>query len=114
ELVIEGVRCLTTRSGYTGEDGFEISVPAQAEAIARRLLAHPAVAPAGLGARDTLRLEAGLPLHGNDIGPEVRPAEARLGFGIAPARRPGGARAGGLPGAAVLEAAGKPARQLVG
>ncbi len=114
EIEIDGVRCLTTRSGYTGEDGFEISVPTRAEAVARALLAHPAVAPAGLGARDTLRLEAGLPLHGNDIGPEVLPAEARLGFAIAPARRPGGARAGGFPGAAALEAAGKPARQLVG
>jgi aminomethyltransferase len=114
EITIDGVRCLATRSGYTGVDGFEISVPARAEAIARRLLDHPAVAPAGLGARDTLRLEAGLPLHGNDIGPDVLPAEARLGFGIAPARRPGGAKAGGFPGAAALEAAGKPARQLVG
>ncbi len=114
EMEIEGVRCLTTRSGYTGEDGFEISVPARAEAIARLLLAHPAVAPAGLGARDTLRLEAGLALHGSDIGPDVRPAEARLGFAIAPSRRPGGPKAGGFPGAAALEAAGKPTRQLVG
>ncbi|MFA7504501.1 MAG: glycine cleavage system aminomethyltransferase GcvT [Burkholderiaceae bacterium] len=114
ELTIDGVRCLTTRSGYTGEDGFEISVPAQAEAIARRLLAHPAVAPAGLGARDTLRLEAGLALHGNDIGPDVLPAEARIGFAIAASRRPGAAKAGGFPGAAALEAAGKPSRQLVG
>src|SRR5690606_29180467 len=114
ELEIDGVRCLTTRSGYTGEDGFEISVPERAEAIARALLAHPAVAPAGLGARDTLRLEAGLALHGNDIGPEVLPAEARLGFAIAPTRRPGAAKAGGFPGAAALEAAGKANRQLVG
>jgi aminomethyltransferase len=114
ELVIDGVRCLTTRSGYTGEDGYEISVPERAESIARLLLGHPAVAPAGLGARDTLRLEAGLPLHGNDIGPDVRPAEARLGFAIAPSRRPGGAKAGGFPGAAALESAGKPTRQLVG
>lgn len=113
-LHIDGVTCLVTRSGYTGEDGFEISVPENIEATARALLAHPAIAPAGLGARDTLRLEAGLALHGSDIGPDVLPAQARLGFAIAASRRPGGARAGGFPGAAALAAAGKPARQLVG
>ena len=66
-MTIAGVHCLVSRSGYTGEDGFEISVPAeQAEALARALLAQPEVMPAGLGARDTLRLEAGLCLYGND------------------------------------------------
>ena len=73
-LALLGAKCFATRSGYTGEDGFEISVPSDsAEAVARRLLADPDVAPIGLGARDTLRLEAGLPLHGNDIGPTTTP-----------------------------------------
>jgi len=72
-----------TRSGYTGEDGFEISVPAaQAEALARALLAEPEVAPIGLGARDSLRLEAGLPLYGNDIDTTTSPVEAGLTFAI--------------------------------
>lgn len=116
-LSLEGAACLATRSGYTGEDGYEISVPlAAAEAFAARLLAHPAVAPVGLGARDTLRLEAGLPLHGNDIGPAVTPVEAGLPFAIATARRAAGARPGGFPGAATVLAqfAQAPARRLVG
>ncbi|MCP5266221.1 MAG: glycine cleavage system aminomethyltransferase GcvT [Burkholderiaceae bacterium] len=116
-LTLDGVGCFTTRSGYTGEDGFEISVPAAAaEAIARRLLADPAVAPIGLGARDTLRLEAGLPLHGNDIDPGTTPIEAGLAFAIPKSRRNGGAKAGGFPGAATILdqlAHGSP-RKLVG
>ena len=89
-----------SRSGYTGEDGYEISVPARAaEALARALLDHPEVAPAGLGARDSLRLEAGLCLYGQDIDSTTTPVEAGLGWAIQPARREGGARAGGFPGA---------------
>ncbi|MGY6411476.1 MAG: glycine cleavage system aminomethyltransferase GcvT [Alkalilacustris sp.] len=96
----EGTELWLSRSGYTGEDGYEISVPLDAaEPFARALLARPGVAPAGLGARDSLRLEAGLPLHGQDIGPETGPVEAGLGWSIGRARRPGGARPGGFPGA---------------
>jgi aminomethyltransferase len=80
--------CFVTRSGYTGEDGFEISVPAQAaERLARALLAHPAVRPVGLGARDTLRLEAGLPLYGQDMDADITPQEAGLAWAIPPSRR---------------------------
>jgi aminomethyltransferase len=90
-----------SRSGYTGEDGFEISVPdAQAEAFARKLLAQPGVAPIGLGARDSLRLEAGLCLYGHDIDTTTSPVEANLTWAIQKARRAGGAREGGFPGAA--------------
>jgi aminomethyltransferase len=97
---LDGVPALVTRSGYTGEDGFEIAVPrAQAETLARRLLAHPDVRPVGLGARDTLRLEAGLPLHGQDMDESTRPPESGLAWAIARSRRSGGARAGGFPGA---------------
>jgi aminomethyltransferase len=103
ELSLLGEACFTTRSGYTGEDGYEISVPtAAAEKVAAALAADPRVRWVGLGARDTLRLEAGLPLHGQDILPTVSPLEAGLRFAIAPARRPGGARAGGYPGADAL------------
>ena len=99
-----GIECVVTRSGYTGEDGFEISVPAnQAMPLARALLAHPAVRPVGLGARDTLRLEAALPLHGQDIDADTTPREAGLGWAIARSRRAGGAKAGGFPGAACAE-----------
>ena len=92
------------RSGYTGEDGYEISVPAdQAEALARALLAQPEVKPAGLGARDTLRLEAGLCLYGHDIDERTTPIEAGLSWAIQKVRRPGGERAGGYPGASVIE-----------
>ena len=99
-LELAGQRCFATRSGYTGEDGFELSVPsAAAEKVARRLLADPDVAPAGLGARDTLRLEAGLPLHGVDISASTTPVEAGLRFTIARTRRAGGPKAGGFPGA---------------
>ncbi|MGY6633641.1 MAG: glycine cleavage system aminomethyltransferase GcvT [Alkalilacustris sp.] len=96
----DGAELWVSRSGYTGEDGYEISVPAvRATAFARALLAHPAVAPAGLGARDSLRLEAGLPLHGQDIDTGVSPVEAGLAWSVGRARRPGGARPGGFPGA---------------
>jgi aminomethyltransferase len=101
---IAGVACFATRSGYTGEDGFEIScVGSDAEALARALLAEPEVMPAGLGARDTLRLEAGLCLYGHDIDTTTTPVEAALTWAIQKVRRPGGARAGGYPGAATIE-----------
>jgi aminomethyltransferase len=105
-LAIDGgsALCFVTRSGYTGEDGFEISVPAdQAVALARALLAQPEVQPAGLGARDTLRLEAGLCLYGHDIDTRTTPIEAGLAWAIQKVRRPGGARAGGYPGASHIE-----------
>ncbi len=102
---LAGARCFITRSGYTGEDGFEISVPAhQAVALAEALLAQPEVQPAGLGARDTLRLEAGLCLYGHDIDQTTSPVEAGLTWAIQKVRRPGGARAGGYPGAAAIAA----------
>lgn len=95
-----GTPLFITRSGYTGEDGFEISVPGgRTEALARALLAQPEVLPAGLGARNSLRLEAGLCLYGNDIDTNTTPAEAGLGWAIPKVRRTGGARAGGFPGA---------------
>ncbi len=104
-LALNGAACFVTRSGYTGEDGFEISVPAaDAESLARALLAQPEVRPAGLGARDTLRLEAGLCLHGNDIDTHTTPVEAGLTWAIQKVRRAGGARAGGYPGAATIDA----------
>ncbi len=96
-----GAPLFITRSGYTGEDGFEISVPAgRAEALARALLAQPEVKPIGLGARNSLRLEAGLCLYGNDIDTGTTPVEAALNWAIQKVRRTGGARAGGFPGAA--------------
>lgn len=95
-----GVDLFITRSGYTGEDGFEISVPAvHADAFARELLAQPEVKPVGLGARNSLRLEAGLCLYGNDIDTTTTPVEAALNWAIQKVRRTGGARAGGFPGA---------------
>lgn len=101
---LAGIDCFLTRSGYTGEDGFEISLPAaQADALARELLAQPEVKPAGLGARDTLRLEAGLCLYGHDIDTTTTPIEAGLHWAIQKVRRPGGERAGGYLGAATLE-----------
>lgn len=104
EFELAGAHCFVTRSGYTGEDGFEISVPAEhAVTLAEALLAQPEVAPAGLGARDTLRLEAGLCLYGHDINETTSPIEAGLNWAIQKVRRPGGARAGGYPGAAVIE-----------
>ena len=94
-----------SRSGYTGEDGFEISVPnAGARGLADALLAMPEVMPIGLGARDSLRLEAGLCLYGHDINTLTSPVEAGLAWAIQKSRRRGGARAGGFPGAArILE-----------
>ena len=114
---LEGAECYLTRSGYTGEDGFEISVPAEAaERLARALLAQPEVQPAGLGARDTLRLEAGLCLYGHDIDTTTTAVEAGLTWAIQKVRRAGGDRAGGYPGAAVVDAqlAKGPARKRVG
>lgn len=103
EATIAGIPCFATRSGYTGEDGFEISVAAgAAEALARALLAEPEVAPAGLGARDTLRLEAGLCLYGHDIDTTTTPIEAALTWAIQKVRRSDGARAGGYPGTATI------------
>ena len=100
---IGGIDAFATRSGYTGEDGFEISVDAaDAEVLARRLLAQPEVAPIGLGARNSLRLEAGLCLYGHDIDATTTPIEASLGWAIQKVRRPGGARAGGFPGASKI------------
>lgn len=96
----QGAELFITRSGYTGEDGFEISVPGdRAEALARALLAEPEVKPVGLGARNSLRLEAGLCLYGNDIDTTTTPVEAALNWAMQKVRRTGGARAGGFPGA---------------
>ena len=90
-----------SRSGYTGEDGFEISIPQDlAQGFAEKLLANPDVRPIGLGARDSLRLEAGLCLYGHDINPLTSPVEAALTWAIQKSRRAGGAREGGFPGAA--------------
>lgn len=112
-LSIDGVECEVARCGYTGEDGFEIAVPAaQAPQVARLLLSSDEVAPAGLGARDTLRLEAGLPLVGHELTEATTPAEAGLGWSIPKRRR----AEGGFPGADVIVAqltAGPP-RQRVG
>jgi aminomethyltransferase len=120
----KGAALFITRSGYTGEDGFEISVPADStEALARALLAQPEVRPVGLGARNSLRLEAGLCLYGQDIDTSTDPLEASLAWAIQKVRRGGGARAGGFPGAskiiaACADAAGaiaqKPLRKRVG
>ena len=97
---VEGIPCFVTRSGYTGEDGFEISVAGdQAQALARLLLAQPEVKPIGLGARNSLRLEAGLCLYGSDLDMTTTPPEAGLNWAIQKVRRTGGARAGGFPGA---------------
>ena len=95
-----GAELYITRSGYTGEDGFEISVHQdQADALARALLAQPEVKPIGLGARNSLRLEAGLCLYGNDIDTTTTPVEAALNWALQKVRRSGGERAGGFPGA---------------
>jgi len=98
-----GVDCYVSRSGYTGEDGFEISVPAaSAEALARSLLAETEVEAIGLGARDSLRLEAGLCLYGHDMNTDTTPVEASLLWAISKVRRADGARAGGFPGAETI------------
>ncbi len=99
-FTVAGCDCFLTRSGYTGEDGFEISVhESQADTLARALLAQPEVKPIGLGARNSLRLEAGLCLYGNDIDTTTTPIEASLNWAIQKVRRTHGARAGGFPGA---------------
>jgi aminomethyltransferase len=99
-VMIEGARCYVTRSGYTGCDGYEISTPADAaDPIARKLLSHPEVKPIGLGARDSLRLEAGLCLYGHDIDTTTTPVEAVLLWSIGKERRV----KGGFPGAAVVQ-----------
>jgi len=114
------IEVFLTRSGYTGEDGFEISVHAsQALALANALLAQPEVKPIGLGARNSLRLEAGLPLYGNDIDASTTPVEAGLSWAMQKVRRAGGARAGGFPGATKILAqlafvTGSTARKRVG
>lgn len=100
---LEGIDCFVTRSGYTGEDGFEISLPGESvERLARALLAMDDVEAVGLGARDSLRLEAGLCLYGHDIDSTTTPVEAGLAWAIQKTRRSGGPRAGGFPGAAVI------------
>jgi aminomethyltransferase len=102
---LDGIDTFLTRSGYTGEDGFEISVHEDdAVALARKLLAQAEVKPIGLGARDSLRLEAGLCLYGHDIDTGTTPVEASLTWALQKVRRAGGARAGGYPGAAVIDA----------
>jgi len=113
EFAIDSVPVLVTRSGYTGEDGFELSAPAaDAERIARRLLADADVAPAGLGARDTLRLEAGLCLWGHDIDETTTPVEAALEWTIQKSRR----ESGTFPGADIVrrQLAAGPKRRRVG
>ncbi len=116
-LMLAGAACFVSRSGYTGEDGFEIGVGAEAaEALCQTLLRNPAVAPAGLGARDSLRLEAGLCLYGSDLDETTTPVEAALEWTIPKARRGGGARAGGFPGAETIlqQLANGAARRRVG
>ncbi|WP_300010162.1 glycine cleavage system aminomethyltransferase GcvT [uncultured Roseobacter sp.] len=103
DLALCGHAVWASRSGYTGEDGFEISVAAdEAETLVRSLLTHHGVAPIGLGARDSLRLEAGLCLYGHDIDAMTGPVEAGLTWSVQKIRRAGGARAGGFPGADVV------------
>jgi aminomethyltransferase len=97
---VAGIECYVSRSGYTGEDGFEISVPAErAEELAKALLSNSDVLPIGLGARDSLRLEAGLCLYGHDIDTSTTPVEGALEWSVQKSRRTGGPRAGGFPGA---------------
>ena len=112
-----GVPAVVSRSGFTGEDGYEIPLRARDTVdIAERLLAIEGVMPIGLGARDTLRLEAGLCLYGHDIDATTTPVEAALEWAIQPARRAGGARAGGFPGAETIlgQIAAGAARRRVG
>lgn len=112
-----GTEVWISRSGYTGEDGFEISIPdEQSAAFARALLADDRVQPIGLGARDSLRLEAGLPLYGQDLSPTISPIEAGQAWAIGKVRRPGGDRAGGFPGADVIlpQLGGNAPRRRVG
>jgi aminomethyltransferase len=113
---VGGIDCFVSRSGYTGEDGFEISVPAEAaEQLAKTLLANGEVLPIGLGARDSLRLEAGLCLYGNDIDTTTTPVEGALEWSLQKSRRTGGARAGNYPGAETVArqlAEGAPRRRV--
>ena len=103
ETSIMGAKCIVTRSGYTGEDGFEVSIPSSnAREIVETLLAQPNVARIGLGARDSLRLEAGLCLYGADLDEATTPVEGGLSWAIQKVRRRGGSRAGGFPGADVI------------
>tara|TARA_R110001592_G_scaffold321037_1_gene599356 strand:+ start:96279 stop:97406 length:1128 start_codon:yes stop_codon:yes gene_type:complete len=114
---LAGVDCYITRSGYTGEDGFEISVPAEsAELLARKLLSFDRVKAIGLGARDSLRLEAGLCLYGHDLDTETTPIQASLLWSISQSRRAGGNKAGGFPGADIIfnEQANGAVRKRVG
>jgi aminomethyltransferase len=100
---VDGIDCFVSRSGYTGEDGFEISVPAgRTETLAAALLESGDVLPIGLGARDSLRLEAGLCLYGHDIDTTTTPVEAALEWSVQKSRRRGGLRAGGFFGADVI------------
>ena len=109
---VAGFDCFVSRSGYTGEDGFEISVPAeQAEALVKELLENSDVLPIGLGARDSLRLEAGLCLYGHDIDTTTTPVEGALEWSIQKSRRSGGARAGGFPGADKILRSSRKARR---
>ena len=117
QLNVMGADCIIARSGYTGEDGFEISVPSDvAREIAEAFLENPDVALIGLGARDSLRLEAGLCLYGSDIDESTTPVEAGLTWAIQQTRRRDGERAGGFPGAPTIlkQIADGPARQRVG
>ena len=116
-LSLLGQSCVVSRSGYTGEDGFEIGIRAEAaEALWDKLLSDPAVIPVGLGARDSLRLEAGLCLYGADLDESTTLVEAALEWTLPAVRRAGGARAGGFPGAEVTmqQLASGPARRRVG
>lgn len=114
---VNGIACFVSRSGYTGEDGYEISIPNdQAEALTSALLDHPDVLPIGLGARDSLRLEAGMCLYGHDIDTTTTPVEGNLVWSIQKSRRSGGARAGGFFGSDTILAqlGGGASRQRVG
>jgi len=113
DMEVDGVSAFVTRSGYTGEDGYEISLPAAAAAaFAEKLLAHDAVEPIGLGARDSLRLEAGLCLYGHDIDEVTTPVEAGLSWTVGKRRR----ETADFPGAAIIlkQIAGGPSRRRVG
>lgn len=102
-LAVDGIECIVSRSGYTGEDGFEISVPAaQAAVLAEKLTAFDDVEWIGLGARDSLRLECGLCLYGHDLDETTTPVEASLLWAISKIRRGDGERAGGFPGADII------------
>lgn len=103
KLSIDGIECFVSRSGYTGEDGFEISVPAGSAAVlADKLISYPEVEWIGLGARDSLRLECGLCLYGHDLDTTTTPVEASLLWGISKIRRAGGERQGGFPGSDII------------